>query len=76
MVIAINILRYKLTLEIGNTVTISERVSSGELDIGICTAPDLDLGLKFHPLFTEKLGLLLPDTHPLAAVKNLICAGD
>jgi DNA-binding transcriptional LysR family regulator len=64
--------KVQVTLEIGNTVTITERVYSGDLDIGICTAPDTDYGLKFEPLFVEELVLLVPITHPLATKEEMI----
>jgi DNA-binding transcriptional LysR family regulator len=64
--------KVQVTLEIGNTVTITERVYSGDLDIGICTAPDTDFGLKFEPLFAEELVLLVPITHPLATKEEII----
>jgi LysR family transcriptional regulator, regulator of the ytmI operon len=58
--------KVQITLEIGNTTSISERIVSGDLDIGICTAPDVEMGLDFIPLFVEKIGLLLGNSHPLA----------
>ncbi|GIM46485.1 HTH-type transcriptional regulator YtlI [Collibacillus ludicampi] len=64
--------KVQVTLEIGNTVTITERVYSGDLDIGICTAPDTDFGLNFEPLFVEELALLVPITHPLAKKEEMI----
>jgi LysR family transcriptional regulator, regulator of the ytmI operon len=64
--------KLQVTLEIGNTVTITERVYSGDLDIGICTAPDTDFGLKFEPLFAEELVLLIPITHPLVTKEKIV----
>jgi DNA-binding transcriptional LysR family regulator len=58
--------RIHLTIEVGNTKVISQRVASGKLDIGICSPPDAHLGLDFEPLFTEQMTLLLPQDHPLA----------
>jgi DNA-binding transcriptional LysR family regulator len=58
--------RIQLTIEVGGTRAISQRVASGELDIGICSLPEAHLGLDFEPLFTEKMVLLLPQSHPLA----------
>lgn len=59
--------RIRLTIEVGNTRTISQRVASGALDIGICSPPEAHFGLDFEPLFVEQLALLLPEQHPLAA---------
>jgi LysR family transcriptional regulator, regulator of the ytmI operon len=67
--------KIQITLEIGNTTTISERIVSGHLDIGICTSPDVEMGLDFIPLFVEKIGLLLPNSHSLVH-KGVIKAED
>lgn len=56
----------QLTIEVGNTRKISQRVASGDLDIGICSLPEAHLGLDFELLFPEQMALLLPETHPLA----------
>jgi DNA-binding transcriptional LysR family regulator len=65
----------QITLEIGNTTSISERIVNGNLDIGICTSPDVETGLDFIPLFVEKIGLLLPNSHSLVH-KSLIKVED
>jgi LysR family transcriptional regulator, regulator of the ytmI operon len=67
--------KVQISLEIGNTTSISERIVSGDLDIGICTAPDVEMGLDFIPLFVEKIGLLLANSHPLANI-SVIKAAD
>jgi DNA-binding transcriptional LysR family regulator len=58
--------RVGLTLEIAGTETIGRRVSSGDLDLGLCSAPPARLGLAFEPLFMERLVLLIPRGHRLA----------
>ena len=58
--------RIRVTIEVGNTQEISQRVASGALDLGICSLPEAHLGLDFEPLFVEQLALLLPEEHPLA----------
>jgi DNA-binding transcriptional LysR family regulator len=63
--------RIRLTIEVGNTRTISQRVASGALDLGICSPPAAHLGLDFEPLFVERLALLLPERHPLAGAENI-----
>jgi LysR family transcriptional regulator, regulator of the ytmI operon len=57
--------RIQLTIEVGDTRLISQRVASGDLDIGICSLPEAHLGLDFEPLFTEQMALLIPRGHPL-----------
>ncbi len=63
--------RIHLTIEVGNTKTISQRVASGALDLGICSPPAAHLGLDFAPLFVEPLALLLPEGHPLASLETI-----
>lgn len=61
----------KLTVETGSTQSISNRVASGDLDIGICAAPLATLGLSFEPLFVDKMALLLPEGHPLTSLEHI-----
>jgi DNA-binding transcriptional LysR family regulator len=56
----------RLSIEVSGTVSISERVASGELDAGLCSPPSSRLGLAFEPLFVEPMALLLPEDDPLA----------
>ena len=64
-----------LTLEIGGTRALSQRVAMGALDIAICPHPEARLGLVFEPLFTEPMALLLHEQHELAG-KETIHAAD
>lgn len=57
--------RVELTLSIGNSGTISDRVTNGDVDFGICALPQVRNGLRFDPLFTERMVLLFADQHPL-----------
>jgi len=63
--------KVRLTLEVGSTHSISNRVASGDLDIGICASPPAALGLTFEPLFVDKLALLMPENHPLASMSEI-----
>jgi DNA-binding transcriptional LysR family regulator len=56
----------RLSVELGGTDGIAQRVAAGALDVGICSPPPPGLGLTFEPLFRETLALLVPDTHALA----------
>jgi DNA-binding transcriptional LysR family regulator len=58
--------KVRLTLETWGTRITSERVASGELELGISTPPPAHLGLAFEPLFIEPMVLLAPQHHPLA----------
>ncbi len=55
-----------LTLEVGGTRMISQRVAMQALDAGICSPPEARSGLAFEPLFDEPLALLIPEQHALA----------
>ena len=57
----------RLSLEVSGTVSVSERVASGELDAGLCSPPSGRLSLRFEPLFVEPMALLLPADHPLGS---------
>ncbi len=58
--------KVRLTLEVGVTQVISQRVAAGLLDMALCSPPSANLGLTFELLFYDSIALLLPDTHPLA----------
>ncbi len=61
--------KVRLSLEVGGTEGISSRVAGGELDLGLCSPPVAQPGLLFEPLFAERLGLLVPENHPLATAE-------
>lgn len=58
--------KVQLTMEVGGSRSIAERVRAGELDFGVCSAPPSKLMLEFEPLFKERLGVMLNMNHPLA----------
>ena len=61
--------KVRLTVEVGGTSFVSQRVASGDLEVGICSPPPARLGLTFEPLFVEKMRLLLPADHPLTELE-------
>ncbi|QDY84755.1 LysR family transcriptional regulator [Paenibacillus polymyxa] len=56
----------RVSVEFGNTPTLSERILQGDVDIALCSAPDLGSELYFEPLFKENFVVLMPERHPLA----------
>ncbi|WJH35427.1 LysR family transcriptional regulator [Paenibacillus sp. CC-CFT747] len=56
----------ELTMEIGGSRSIAERVRTGELDFGVCSTPSANYRLEFEPLLEERLGVMLNANHPLA----------
>jgi LysR family transcriptional regulator, regulator of the ytmI operon len=63
--------KVRLTLEVGVTQIISQRVATGAIDLAICSPPSANLGLTFELLFQDAIALLIPEKHPLAT-KNTI----
>lgn len=61
----------RLTLEVGGTQRISHLIAERELDLGICSPPAAQMALRFEPLFTERVVLVLPEHHPLAALPSI-----
>ncbi|MEC4565998.1 LysR family transcriptional regulator [Paenibacillus sp. CMAA1739] len=56
----------RVSVDFGNTPTLSERILQGDVDIALCSAPDLGSELYFEPLFKENFVILMPERHPLA----------
>jgi DNA-binding transcriptional LysR family regulator len=66
--------KVRLTLEVGGTRAIGQRVARGNLDLGVVSPPAADLGLAFEPLFVEAMALLVPEGHPLAIAPAITLA--
>ncbi|WP_039791056.1 LysR family transcriptional regulator [Paenibacillus riograndensis] len=59
--------KMELSVDISGSGALCDRLLRGELDIVICSAPELGKELHFEPLFTEAFVLLLPEDHPLVS---------
>lgn len=59
--------KIELSIEIGSSVELGGRVLRGELDMAICSIPDLSPELYFDPLFDEKFVVLMPSGYSLAS---------
>jgi LysR family transcriptional regulator, regulator of the ytmI operon len=64
----------RVRLDVSGTAGVSRSVADGDVDLGICSAPPAELGLRFEPLFSEAMTLLLPRSHRLARAKPLLAA--
>lgn len=64
----------RVRLDVSGTAGVSRAVADGDLDLGLCSAPPAELGLRFEPLFAEEMALLVPEGHPLARVRLLHAA--
>lgn len=56
----------RVSVDIASTPALSSRLLNGDLDMALCSAPELGAELYFEPLFTELFALLLPERHPLS----------
>lgn len=63
--------KVKVSVEIAGTAALSELLLRGEIDMAVCSAPELGKELYFEPLFTEEFVLLMPEEHPLASKENI-----
>jgi LysR family transcriptional regulator, regulator of the ytmI operon len=63
--------KVRLTLEVGVTQSISQRVATGSLDLAICSPPNANLGLIFELLFQDPISLLIPENHQLATLDEI-----
>ncbi len=61
----------RVRLDVSGTGGVSRGVADCELDVGLCSAPPAELGLRFEPLFAEEMALLVPRGHRLAGRRPL-----
>lgn len=61
----------RLLLTVGGTGDVSRAVAAGDVDCGVCSAPPVELGLRFEPLFEEELAVFVPSGHRLARSARL-----
>ncbi|SDE28385.1 DNA-binding transcriptional regulator, LysR family [Paenibacillus sp. UNCCL117] len=64
--------KLKVSIQIGNTFILSQMLNEGIIDLAICSTPESGLEHTFEPLFDERLALLVPDTHRLAAMDRVL----
>jgi DNA-binding transcriptional LysR family regulator len=58
--------KIRISVDFANTPTLIERLLKGDIDLALCSAPDLGSDLYFEPLFKEEFVVLMPENHPLA----------
>lgn len=63
--------KVKVSVDIAGTAALSELLLRGEIDMAVCSAPELGKELYFEPLFAEEFVLLLPEEHPLASKESI-----
>lgn len=65
----------RISVEFANTPTLSQQILKGEIDLALCSAPDLGTNLYFEPLFKENFVVLIPEDH-LLAKKEILTSAD
>jgi len=65
----------RVRLDVSGTAGVSRGVADGDVDLGLCSAPPAELGLRFEPLFSEEIALLVPRGDRLARARRVV-AGD
>jgi len=63
-----------IRLDVSGTTGVSRAVADADLDVGLCSAPPVELGLTFEPLYEEEMVLLLPRGHRLARKRSVAAA--
>ncbi|EIW15536.1 MULTISPECIES: LysR family transcriptional regulator [Pelosinus] len=63
--------KVQISIQIGNTCTLTELTLKGEIDFAISSVPSTSSGLTFEPLFSEPLVLLVPSMNPLAVKQDI-----
>ncbi|QPC82440.1 LysR family transcriptional regulator [Phototrophicus methaneseepsis] len=61
----------QINFETGSGYTMMDRIEAGELDVGLTYPPPPGTPMRFEPLFTEQMGLLMYHAHPLARKPRL-----
>ena len=61
----------QVRLEVSGTAGVSRGVANGDVDVGICSPPPAGLDLRFEPLFSQELVLLIPSRHPIARSRSV-----
>lgn len=56
--------KIQIFLEVANTPDLSEKLLNGDIDMAICSSPNLRTDLYFEPLFKEEFVVILPENHP------------
>jgi len=67
--------KIRISVDFANTPTLSRQLLEGEIDLALCSAPDLGSELYYEPLFKEQFTVLMPERHPLAS-KAVIAPDD
>mgnify|MGYP001232495005 CR=1 FL=1 len=57
--------KIRVSVDIADTPTLTDRVLSGDVDLALCSSPDTGAELFYEPLFTEPFAVLMPEDHPL-----------
>jgi len=67
--------KIQLNIQIHSSKSLVDMIRKDEIDIAICTAPEMATDTIFDPLFSEEVVLLVPIEHHLSQ-KEIICLKD
>lgn len=67
--------KIRISVDFANTPTLSRKLLEGDIDLALCSAPDLGSELNYEPLFKEQFTVLMPEQHPLSS-KTVIAPDD
>ena len=63
--------KIQLSIQIHSNNALIDMVKKEEIDLALCTAPEMSQDTVFLPLFQEKVVLLVPESHPLSGNENV-----
>ncbi|MEH6942289.1 LysR family transcriptional regulator [Bacillus sp. JJ722] len=64
--------KVQLRVQVQCCKVLSEMVKNDEVDIALCTAPEMDQDFNFEPLFSEEVVLLVPAFHRLTKFDRIL----
>lgn len=63
--------KIQLSIQIHSNNALIDMVKKEEIDLALCTAPEMSLDTVFLPFFQENVVLLVPESHPLSGNENV-----
>lgn len=64
--------KVQLSIHVQCCKVLGEMVKNDEVDIALCTAPEMNQDFNFEPLFSEEVVLLMPAFHRLAQFDRIL----
>lgn len=64
-------LNFRFRFTVGNTSRVIQGIKDGTFDIGFCSMAEREQGIRFTPVGTENLVVVVPKGHPLTAESSV-----